>query len=60
MLSEHFQVEGLLQGKMSKEQFLDKSKELMGDQASLMGEALFRVFDEDGRLTIFIKHKQQM
>ena len=39
----------ILKGKMSKEQFLEKSKELMGDQASLMGEALFRVFDEDNR-----------
>ena len=34
---------------MTKEQFLEKSKELMGDQAAMMGEALFRVFDEDGR-----------
>jgi len=34
-------------GKMTKEQFLEKSKEILGEQAGMMGEALFRVFDED-------------
>ena len=34
---------------MTKEQFLEKSKEILGEQAGMMGEALFRVFDEDER-----------
>ena len=34
-------------GEMSKDQFLEKSKEQLG--AGTISESLFRVFDEDGR-----------
>ena len=34
---------------MTKDQFHDKSKEILGEKAGMMGDALFRVFDEDGR-----------
>ena len=34
---------------MSKTQFIEKSQEFLGEQAGVMGEGLFRVFDEDGR-----------
>merc|ERR1712032_85859 len=34
-------------GSMTKEQFLEKSKDILGEQAGVMGEGLFRVFDED-------------
>ena len=34
---------------MTKDQFLEKSKVVLGEHAGIMGEGLFRVFDEDGR-----------
>ena len=34
---------------MTKEQFLEKSVEVLGDKAGVMAEGLFRVFDEDNR-----------
>lgn len=39
-------------GKMTKDQFHDKSKEILGEKAGMMGDALFRVFDEDGSGTM--------
>lgn len=38
---------------MTKEQFLEKSKEILGGQGGIMGEGLFRVFDEDNRKVIY-------
>ena len=53
LVDQHWQYYDLedkwFQGKMTKEQFLEKSKEILGEQAGMMGEALFRVFDEDER-----------
>ena len=40
---------------MTKEQFLEKSKEILGEQGGVMGEGLFRVFDEDNRKVIYCK-----
>ena len=34
---------------MTKEQFMEKSQEVLGGQAAVIGDGLFRVFDEDGR-----------
>ena len=39
-------------GKMTKEQFLEKSRELLG--VGIISESLFRVFDEDERFFIEI------
>ena len=36
---------------MTKEQFIEKSQEVLGGQAGILGDGLFRVFDEDGRYT---------
>merc|ERR1712032_1386488 len=41
-------------GSMTKEQFLEKSKDILGEQAGVMGEGLFRVFDEDNSGSIDI------
>ena len=39
-------------GEMTKAQFLESSKSILGDEEGLMADSLFRVFDEDGSGTL--------